>query len=218
MLDLNLVFQLVALLLFLTSSCLTSSVQSICNKGCDLALSSYYTHYESDVVSISRFINTDVSNILKYNPNTIANQDSLQLFIRINLPFHCDCINGEFLGHVFNYNLTSADTYETIAQESYSNLTTAEWIQRFNTYDSDRLPDTGNVNVTVNCSCGNSKISKDYGLFLTYPLRPGETLESISSAANVSSDLIRNYNPGVNFSQGSGLIYIPGRGEYLVPF
>ncbi|KAM0031362.1 putative non-specific serine/threonine protein kinase [Helianthus debilis subsp. tardiflorus] len=193
MLDLNLVFQLVALLLFLTSSCLTSSVQSICNKGCDLALGWYYTHYGSDV-------------------------DSLQLFIRINLPFHCDCINGEFLGHVFNYNVTSADTYETIAQESYSNLTTAEWIQRFNTYDSDRLPDTGNVNVTFNCSCGNSKISKDYGLFLTYPLRPGETLESISSAANLSSDLIRNYNPGVNFSQGSGLIYIPGRSEYLVPF
>ncbi|KAF5789582.1 putative non-specific serine/threonine protein kinase [Helianthus annuus] len=80
-------------------------------------------------------------------------------------------------------------------------------------YDPDRLPDTGNVNVTGNCSCGNRKISKDYGLFLTYPLWPEETLDSISSAANLSSDLIRSYNPDTTFSQGSGLIYIPWRDE-----
>ncbi|KAM0031363.1 putative non-specific serine/threonine protein kinase [Helianthus debilis subsp. tardiflorus] len=146
------------------------------------------------------YINTNVSDIQKYNPTTLVNQDSLQAFVTINLPFRCDCIDGEVLGHVFNYNLGTGDTYETIAQERYANLTTEDWIQRFNSYDYDRLPDTGNVNVTVNSSCGDSKISKDYGLFLTYTLRSGETLESISSATNLSSDLIRSYNPGVNFS------------------
>ncbi|KAI3703998.1 hypothetical protein L1987_74199 [Smallanthus sonchifolius] len=160
-------------------------------------------------------MNTRISNILKYNP-TIPNQDSLESFVRINLPFSCDCINGEFLGHVFNYQLSYQDTYPSIAETRYANLTTADWIQRFNSYDRYRLPDDANINVTVNCSCGDGSISKDYGLFVTYPLRPGETLDSISSAANLSSDLIRSFNPDVNFSQGSGLIYIPGRDENVV--
>ncbi|KAK1418177.1 hypothetical protein QVD17_27319 [Tagetes erecta] len=146
-----------------------------------------------------------------YNSNTIPNQDNLPSLSRINVPFSCDCINGEFLGHLFSYQLGSDDTYPKIAQELYANLTTADWIQRFNSYDPSSLPDGGNLNVTVKCSCGNSSISKDYGLFITYPLRPGETLDSVSSAANLSSELIRRYNPDVNFSQGSGLIYIPGR-------
>ncbi|KAI3828057.1 hypothetical protein L1987_02152 [Smallanthus sonchifolius] len=99
-----------------------------------------------------------------------------------------------------------------VALVSYANLTTAEWIQRFNSYDGNRLPESGTINVTVNCSCGDSSISKDYGLFITYSLRPGETLDSVSLAANLSSNLIRSYNPDVNFSQASGLVYIPGRG------
>ncbi|KAM0011248.1 putative protein kinase RLK-Pelle-LysM family [Helianthus debilis subsp. tardiflorus] len=162
MLEPNLVFRLVAFI------------------GCDLALGSYYTGPSSDVFSIAEYINTDASKILKYNQDTVPN---VQSFVRIKVPFSCDCIDGEFLGHVFNYDLTSGDTYETIAQQSYSNLTTADWIQRFNTYDPDRLPDTE------------------------------ETLDSISSAANLSSELIRSYNPDATFSQGSGLIYIPWRDE-----
>ncbi|KAI7739100.1 hypothetical protein M8C21_013765 [Ambrosia artemisiifolia] len=209
MLELNLVYQSVAFLL-LTSS--TSLVQSICNRGCDLALGSYYTRYQTDIVSIARYINTDVNNILKYNPNTVLSQDSLRLFVRISVPFSCECINGEYLGHVFNYNLTFGDTYPKIADMWYANLTTEDWIQMINIYDPSQLPDMSSINVTVNCSCGDGSVSKDYGLFITYPLRPGETLESISSEANLSSELIQSYNPDVKFSQGSGLIYIPGRG------
>ncbi|KAI3828052.1 hypothetical protein L1987_02146 [Smallanthus sonchifolius] len=207
MLELNLGFRLVSFLFF------TSLVQSICNRGCDLALGSYYVEPGTEIASISRYMNTNISNIVRYNPDTITNQDSLPSFVRINLPFPCDCLNGEFLGHVFNYQLRSQDTYPKIAQVWYANLTTADWIQRFNVYEPSLLPDNANINVTVNCSCGNSSISNDYGLFVTYPLRPGKTLDSVSSAANLSSDLIRSYNPDVNFSQGSGLVYIPGRDE-----
>ncbi|XP_024959491.1 lysM domain receptor-like kinase 3 isoform X3 [Cynara cardunculus var. scolymus] len=105
----------------------------------------------------------------------------------------------------------SQDTYAVIAEQRYANLTTADWIGRFNNYDPNRIPDTGSINVTVNCSCGDDSVSSDYGLFVTYPLRQGETLNSVSSAANLSSDLIRRYNPDANFSAGRGLVYIPGR-------
>jgi chitin elicitor receptor kinase 1 len=72
------------------------------------------------------------------------------------------------------------------------------------------------VNVTVNCSCGNRKVSKDYGLFITYPLSPKHTLESIAKDTKLDAELLQRYNPGVNFSQGSGLVFIPGNGLVFI--
>ncbi|MFS7967198.1 putative non-specific serine/threonine protein kinase [Helianthus anomalus] len=138
------------------------------------------------------YINNNVRDIQIYNPTKLTNPESLESFVRINMPFRCDCFDGMFLGHVFNYNLRTGDTYETISQERYANLTIEDWIQ------------------SLILMIMIDYLILDSGLFLTYPLRPGETLESISSAANLSSVLIRSYNSGVVFSQGSGLIYIPG--------
>ncbi|KAJ9551717.1 hypothetical protein OSB04_015762 [Centaurea solstitialis] len=209
MLDLNLGFLFAAFLLLLSS---IASIQSTCNRGCDLALASYYVESGDELTSISQYTNTeDINDIIRYNPDTIPNEFSIPSFIRINIPFSCDCIHGEFLGHVFSYDIRAEDTYTVIAERRYANLTTVEWIRRFNSYDPNLIPDTGRVNVTVNCSCGDGLVSKGYGLFVTYPLRPGESLDTVSSAANLSSDLIRRYNPDANFS--SGLVYIPGRDE-----
>ncbi|KAM0028946.1 putative protein kinase RLK-Pelle-LysM family [Helianthus debilis subsp. tardiflorus] len=215
MLELNSGFRL-ATFLSLILTCFIRSVQSRCTRGCNLALGSYYVQSGDELAQISlRFNINNNNNILKYNPS-IPNQDSLLAGQRIDVPFSCGCINGDFLGHVFTYNIQSEDTYDKVAQKSYANLTTADWVQRFNSYDSFRIPDSGTLNVTVNCSCGDSLISKDYGLFVTYPLQPGETLDSVSSAANLSSDLIRRYNSGANLTTGSGLLYIPGRGVVLM--
>ncbi|MED6169580.1 hypothetical protein PIB30_022518 [Stylosanthes scabra] len=158
--------------------------------------------------------------IVSYNNGTIKSKDSITSSTRINVPFPCECINGEFLGYVFQYSVLSTDTYDTIANFSYSNLVTAEWLQNTNTYPPDNIPFPATVNVTVNCSCGNPDVSKDYGLFITYPLRPEDSLESIASKTKIGAELLQDYNPGVNFSKGSGLVYIPGKdknGNY-VPF
>ncbi|KAI7744125.1 hypothetical protein M8C21_030375, partial [Ambrosia artemisiifolia] len=202
----------VTFLFFLSSICIIPSAQSTCTTGCDLAFGSYcYVQLGDELDPIAQRFHTTSDDILKYNP-TILSPDIIHLGQRINVPFSCDCINGQFLGHVFTYDVISQDTYLRIAQERYANLTTEEWIQRFNNYDPNRIPDTGTLNVTINCSCGDSSVSKDYGLFVTYPLRLQDTLDNVSSSANVSSELIRRYNPGANFTQGSGLLYIPGRG------
>lgn len=189
-----------------------SGVESKCTKGCDLALASYYVWQGSNISFITQVLSTSDAEILKYNP-TVANKDSVLAFERINVPFRCDCINGEFLGRVFSYTVSTGNTYETIARLYYSNLTTAEWIQRFNSYDPANIPAGSAINVTVNCSCGDPSVSKAYGLFVTYPLRPEDSLSSIASQSNLSSSLLQSYNPNANFSDGSGLVYIPGKDE-----
>ncbi|XP_076904284.1 lysM domain receptor-like kinase 3 [Bidens hawaiensis] len=209
MLELKLGFRL---FITLTSIFFIQSSESRCTRGCDLALGSYYVESGDELLQISTRFATTPNDIIRYNP-AIRSQDSIISGTRINIPFSCGCINTQFLGHVFLHNLSSGDTYEKIAQQDYANLTTAAWINSFNSYGEFRIPDSGTLNVTVNCSCGDTSVTKDYGLFVTYPLRPGETLESVSSAANLSSELIQRYNPGANFTQGSGLVYIPGRDE-----
>ncbi|KAL5065678.1 hypothetical protein RYX36_027415 [Vicia faba] len=90
-----------------------------------------------------------------------------------------------------------------------------ELLKKFNSYDPNHIPAKAKVNVTVNCSCGNSQISKDYGLFVIYPLRSMDTLEKITNESKLDEGLIQNFNPNVNFSRGSGIVFIPGRcGEY----
>ncbi|KAK8507730.1 hypothetical protein V6N12_074296 [Hibiscus sabdariffa] len=207
------------LLLFISFSSI--SVESRCSRGCDLALASYYLWLGANLTFISEVLNSSLvpfstlnfDPILIYN-RQVPNRDSVQAFTRINVPFPCDCINGDFLGHMFTFSVRPGDTYDKIASEYYSGLTTADWLQRFNSFPATNIPDTGVVNVVVNCSCGDPAISRDYGLFITYPLRPNETLSTVLTQTNLSSDLsglVQSYNPGANFSSGASLVYIPGR-------
>lgn len=194
---------------------LFSPAYSRCSSTCDLALGSYYVWQGSNLTFISQITQNSIQNILTYNPQ-IPNQDTVLADTRINIPFSCDCIRNEFLGHVFSYDVNTGDTYDRVAGTYYSNLTTGQSLAQFNSYSPNFIPDTATLNVTVNCSCGDEEVSRDYGLFVTYPLRPGENLISVAAANNLSSDLVRSYNPRVNFSAGSGLVFIPGRGEFFL--
>ncbi|CAN0914424.1 LysM domain receptor-like kinase 3 [Linum grandiflorum] len=189
-----------------------------CSRGCDLALASYYVWEGSNLTYILQLMKStvqresDFDGLLSYN-RQIANKDSVFQGSRINIPFPCECINGQLLGHVFLYPTVTGDTYDRIAGRNYANLTTVDWLRRFNTYPAENIPDTNAVvNVTVNCSCGDSLISREYGLFVTYPLQQGDSLDSLARSSNVSGELLQRYNAGVNFSSGRGLVYVPGRG------
>lgn len=186
-------------------------VESRCSEGCD-ALASYYVWSGTNLTFISSMFSTTINNITSHNPQ-ITNPDIIQLGSRLNVPFSCGCINNEFLGHQFIYQVRPGNYYQRIAELYYSNLTTIEMLTRFNNYAPESIPSDALLNVPVNCSCGNSRVSKAYGLFITYPLRPGENLSAIANGFNLPERLLQDYNPGVDFSSGSGLVFIPGRGN-----
>ncbi|KAL9347612.1 hypothetical protein Peur_058978 [Populus x canadensis] len=193
------------------------SIESKCRKGCDLALASYYVWQDANLTFIAEVMqssilkSSDFDTILRYNPQ-LPSKDSLSSFIRINIPFPCDCIEGQFLGHFFNFNVRSQNTYTDVADTYYAKLTTIPSLMYFNNYSEFNIPDNGKLNVSVNCSCGDSSVSKDYGLFMTYPLQPNDTLNSIANQTNVTQELLQRYNVGFNFSRGTGVVYIPTKG------
>ncbi|KAJ4970957.1 hypothetical protein NE237_004056 [Protea cynaroides] len=97
--------------------------------SCNLALASYYVWDQSNLTIIEQVMYTPIQTILDYN-HQLPNQDSLQAYTRIHILFsHCDCINGEYLAHVFTYIVNPNDTYDIIGKKYYSNLTTTEWLQ-----------------------------------------------------------------------------------------
>ncbi|KAI3466544.1 hypothetical protein Pfo_023207 [Paulownia fortunei] len=190
------------------------NVEAKCRKGCDLALASYYVWEGSNLTYISKIFNQRIPEILWYNPQVLS-PDSIQSGTRINVPFSCECLNGDFLGHTFDYITQRDDTYAKVARFAFANLTTDYWIQRVNVYDPTQVPDFVPINVTVNCSCGDRRVSRDYGLFATYPLRPGESLQSLAVETGVSADLLEGFNQGSNFSPGSGIVFLPAKGSNL---
>ncbi|KAJ8761307.1 hypothetical protein K2173_001363 [Erythroxylum novogranatense] len=183
-----------------------------CRTGCDLALASYYLWEGSNLTYIRQIFDQTFDQILLYNPS-VPNKDSILSGNRINVPFSCECKKGGFLGHTFSYMTQVGDTYDKIANNSFSNLTTADWVSRFNTYEATRIPDHVPINVTVNCSCGNKDVSKDYGLFATYPLRSGENLSTLATQFGVPVDLLEMYNRESNYSTGSGIVYVPAKDQ-----
>lgn len=217
----NFALKLSVLLLIFLCVCSSSSrsrVEAKCKKGCDLALASYYLWRGVNLTFISKMFDTSIETIQSFNPQ-ITDRDKILAGTRISVPFTCNCIQKQFLGHNFSYLVKSGNTYRKIAELIYANLTTVDWLRNSNIYDEDHLPDVGSmINVIVNCSCGEKSVSKDYGLFVTYPLRPGENLSGVVDESEIPSDLLQKYNPTSDFSSGSGLIFFPGRGKIFMHF
>ncbi|TKY72192.1 Chitin elicitor receptor kinase 1 [Spatholobus suberectus] len=188
-------------------------VRGSCFTGCNLALASYYIWNGTNLTYISNLFGRPTSEILKYNPS-VENPDVIQSQTRINVPFTCDCLNGVFLGHTFSFATQHGDTYKVIAEVGFSNLTTEDWVSRVNRYPPNQIPDNVNINVTVNCSCGDRHVSKDYGLFATYPLRVGDNLHRIAAESGVPAELLLRYNPTSDFSAGNGLVFVPAKDEH----
>jgi chitin elicitor receptor kinase 1 len=181
-----------------------------CDSGCDLALASYYIKEGTNLTYISNLFNQPTSEILKYNPN-IKSPDAIRSETRLNIPFTCDCLSGLFLGHTFSYKTKHGDTYKAIANVSYSNLITEDFLSRVNSYPATDIPSSVTINVTVNCSCGDRHVSKDYGLFLTYPIRYGDHLPGIAAESGVPVEVVKRYNAASDFSAGE-LVFLPAKG------
>ncbi|XP_020551787.1 chitin elicitor receptor kinase 1-like isoform X2 [Sesamum indicum] len=183
-----------------------------CRKGCNLALASYYVWEGTNLTYISKIFNQPIPDILPYNPH-VSNPDSIHTGTRLNIPFSCECLNGDFLGHTFHYITQRGDTYSKVARFAFANLTTDYWIQRVNVYDPTQVPDFVPINVTVNCSCGDAHVSRDYGLFATYPLRAGESLQSLAAEMGVPGDLLERFNERSHFSPGSAIVFLPAKDQ-----
>jgi len=185
--------------------------------SCTVALGSFYVTQGINITYILTLFNGVVTfeTLKTWNSGVISNDNFINFGIRIRIPFPCDCLgegDNRYLGHLFQYNLNGGDTYEIIAGK-YANLTTIASLRKVNSYNENSIPEGSTVNVSINCSCGNAEISKNYGLFLTYPLMNATTdsLSVLSRTNNVPSSLLKAYNPSVDFANARGIAFVPNQ-------
>ena len=186
-----------------------------CARTCGAAASYYVTTNETLTTIAQRFSIQDRKTILPYNPQ-VTNEDSILAGSRLRVPFSCDCLNDSILAHNFPYTTVSGDTYGSISNSTFKNLTTVEDLRKFNSYGDSNIPINASLNVPVSCYCGNGSISKDYGFFLTFPLRSDENITVILAQLGAPSiELVQRYNEGKNLNSGQGLVFIPIKGDFL---
>ena len=97
-------------------------IESKCSNGCDIALASYYITQGTNLTYISKIFAQSIPEILRHNPQ-IPRSDSIETGSRINIPFSCLCLNGDFLGRTFKYQTQVGDTYRKVARQVFANLT-----------------------------------------------------------------------------------------------
>ncbi|KAL6601251.1 hypothetical protein ACP70R_044471 [Stipagrostis hirtigluma subsp. patula] len=207
------------LLLLAGAAATAAAVGDGCRVGCPLALAAYYFSGDSNLTFIaSLFGIPDYHALLPYNP-AITDPDYIITGDRVSVPFRCSCLShpaaaagsSTFLAGSLPHPFAPArgETYGDVAAE-FANLTTAAWLRATNVEPAGGAP---TINVTVNCSCGDERVSKRYGLFVTYPLWDGETLASAAERYGFSSpaqmELLRKYNPGMDGVSGKGIVFIP---------
>lgn len=192
--------------------------------SCNVSLANYYINPNYNISYISSlFDNETTYETLNYwNSDTVTNPNFLLAGSTIRIPFSCDCLgegNNRYLGHMFHYIAVQGDTYDKIANTIYANLTTASALQNVNSYTATSIPPGATLNVSINCSCGDASINKAYGLFLTYPLNATiDNLAVLTKTYSVSADLLQKYNPTVDFTDASGIAFVPNQdptGSYL---
>uniref|UniRef100_A0A1D1YB20 non-specific serine/threonine protein kinase n=1 Tax=Anthurium amnicola TaxID=1678845 RepID=A0A1D1YB20_9ARAE len=183
--------------------------QPSCRSGCDLALASYYVTDGQTLTGIASLFGIGApEDVLPYNQ--LPNKNSIWANSRVNIPFACGCSDGEFRSQSFSYHTRRGDTYIRISGEVYHNLTTWVLLRKVSGYPTRQIPVDMPINVAVKCFCGDPVVSRAYGLFLTYPLRPGDTLETVATSVGFNdSALLQRYNQGTNFSAGQGIVYLP---------
>ncbi|KAJ1284897.1 hypothetical protein BS78_03G240300 [Paspalum vaginatum] len=209
---------LLCLLLVATAMSAAAAAGDGCTTGCDLALGAYYVQENQNLTYIAALFGiTDYQELIFFNP-TFASMDFIAVGSRVLVNFPCSCQalpaapswrpSTYLAASIPYYKVSPGETYSTIFA-AFSNLTTAAWLEATNS--NPAANDT--VNVTVNCTCADLRVSNKYWLFLTYPLRDGETLASVGESYGFLTpsemDLLSKYNPGMDGVTGRGIVYIP---------
>ncbi|XP_057973695.1 lysM domain-containing GPI-anchored protein 1-like [Malania oleifera] len=134
-----------------------------------------------------------------------------QLFLKI--PITCSCADG-IRKSVITYKTRPSDTLSAIAGSFYGGLVSADQIQDANSLPDDPVLESGQtLTVPLTCTCFNSTDNSLPAIYLSYVVKPGDSLNGTGGiAARYSTTLtdIMNVNAMGNPSIAAGdILAIP---------
>ncbi|CAM6082111.1 unnamed protein product [Calypogeia fissa] len=187
-------------------------------KGCSTALSVYTVQTGDDLNTLVTRFQTTLPSVLTYN--AILDQNTILTGDFLYFPIPCECVD-DLLGYSYTYSVQYDDTVNRIADTVFEGLSTPAWINQANRLTPTTLIDQGEqLQVPVNCSCGNPSISASFGLFATYPAISTDNVSSLSTKFSTPPDVIEEFNPSANWSgtlSNGDIVFIPVRVNGIYP-
>ncbi|CAN6174957.1 unnamed protein product, partial [Urochloa humidicola] len=137
------------------------STAAACGDGCPLAVAAYYFTAESNLTFIASLFNLPDPRLRRAAPQqpptpNITDPNCIVSSARVSVPFRCSCLAlpadlaSTFHAGPISHDLSRGETYGGVAAEFANRL------------PADKSPASGTIDTTVNCSCGDKRVSPRY--------------------------------------------------------
>ncbi|KAF5442506.1 hypothetical protein F2P56_035154 [Juglans regia] len=176
-----------------------STIEPCSNSGSCNALLGYTLYTNLKVSEVASLFQVDPIAILNANAIDISYPDvenhilPSQLFLKI--PIACSCVDGIRKSVSTKYKTRPSDTLSSIADSIYSGLVSADQIGEANSVTDPSVLDVGQTLVVpLPCTCFNGTDNALPAIYLSYVVRPVDTLAGIAARYSTTITDLMNVN------------------------
>ncbi|KAF3445666.1 hypothetical protein FNV43_RR10842 [Rhamnella rubrinervis] len=176
-----------------------STIEPCSNSDSCNALLGYTVYTELKVSEVASLFQVDPIAILTANAIDISYPDvenhilPSQLFLKI--PITCSCVDGIRKSVSTHYKTRPSDTLSSIADSIYSGLVSSDQIREANSISDPSVLDVGQTLVVpLPCTCFNGTDNSLPAIYLSYVVKPVDTLTGIAARYSTTITDLMNVN------------------------
>ncbi|XP_017643022.1 lysM domain-containing GPI-anchored protein 1-like [Gossypium arboreum] len=176
-----------------------STIEPCSNSDSCNALLGYTLYTDLKVAEVASLFQVDPISVLTANAIDISYPDvenhilPSQLFVKI--PILCSCVDGIRKSVSTHYKTRPQDTLSSIADSIYAGLVSADQIREANSIDDPSVLDVGqNLVVPLPCTCFNGTDNGLPAIYLSYVVKPVDTLAGIAASYSTTITDLMNVN------------------------
>lgn len=194
--------------LLLSSSCFIyqttskSTIEPCSNSDTCSSLVGYTLYTDLKVSEVASLFQTDPISLLTTNAIDISYPDvenhilPAKLFLKV--PVTCSCVDGIFKSAFVHYKTRPSDTLSLIADTVYGGLVSADQIKEGNPSAVGSDPSVLNVGtnlwIPLPCTCFNGTDNNLPAIYMSYVVRPVDTLAGIAASYSTTLTDLMNVN------------------------
>ncbi|KAF5746840.1 lysM domain-containing GPI-anchored protein 1 [Tripterygium wilfordii] len=208
----------ILIFLIFTNTALVSSKSTIepcSNSDSCNALLGYTLYTDLKVAEVASLFQIDPIALLTANAIDISYPDvenhilPSQLFLKI--PITCSCIDGIRKSTSTKYKTRPSDTLTSIADSIFGGLVSADQIKEANSVQDPSVLDVGqSLVVPLPCTCFNGTDNGLPAIYLSYVVRPVDTLTGIAARYSTTITDLMNVNAmGTTAISAADIIAVP---------
>ncbi|KAF8023629.1 hypothetical protein BT93_F0973 [Corymbia citriodora subsp. variegata] len=192
-----------------------STIEPCSNSDSCNALLGYTLYTDLKVSEVASLFQIDPISLLTANAIDISYPDvenhilPSQLFLKV--PITCSCVDGIRKSVSTRYKTRPSDTLSLIADSIYAGLVSSDQIREANSISDPSVLDVGqNLVVPLPCTCFNGTDNSLPAIYLSYVVKPVDTLAGIASRYSTTITDLMNVNAmGSSATNAGDILAVP---------